>query len=116
MKIIFVLVALFVSLNAFSDTVAHSGKISKIMFFANDWGTYSEVDDGVMVFYMNPALPKACETGDNRVAIGIKHPLYQSIVSSVLAAKLAGTDVKIKYIDECTKRSNSWDFGYISLE
>lgn len=103
------------SLDVFSETGENFGKISKIQFFTNDWGTYNEADSALAVFYMDPALPKACDTGEKRVAIGVNHPLYQSVVSSLLAAKISGTDVKIKYVKACTARSNSWDFGYLLL-
>lgn len=100
----------------FAGNANHSGKISKVRFFAISWGSYSETDDAVMVFYMEPSLPSACGTGDNRIAIGINHPLYSSVVSAVLAAKMSDTQVNLSYLTTCSKRPDAWDFGYIGIE
>lgn len=115
------LLTIFIALNStfiFAGTASNTGVISKVMFFANGWSTYNESDDAVMVFYMQPALPSACGNPnyDGRIAIGVNHPLYESVVSAVLAAKISGEKVGVKYLTTCTKRNNSWDFGYIGLE
>jgi len=115
MKYVFIIL-MSVSSLVFAGSANHSGKISKVMFFTNNWGNYSETDDGMMVFYMEPSLPSACGTGDNRIAIGISHPLYTSVVSAVLAAKMSDSQVNLSYLTTCSKRSNSWDFGYIGIE
>ncbi len=116
-KVLFFFMLCLFSSMYFSAPTGHTGTISKVTFFGGDWGTYNESDDAVMVFYMSPSLPSPCGVSayDGRIVIGVKHPLYDSVVSTVLAAKMSGSTVDVTYLTSCTKRYNSWDFGYIAL-
>ena len=115
MKKYLLLALIFTSGICHAGNTNHFGKITDILFFSKNWGSYSNSDGAVAAIYMEPALPKACETGDNRVVIDVDHPLYDSVVSAALAAKLAQTDVQLNYLSTCSVRSNSWDFGYLRL-
>jgi len=107
---------MLISSLANSSNTSHEGQIKEIVFFSKNWESYSNGDGAVAGFYMDPPLPKACGTGDSRVLIDVEHPLYDSVVSAALAAKMSRTKVKLNYLSTCSIRYNSWDFGHLFLK
>ena len=115
--IFFVLMFLCVGGTAIAASTSHEGKIKEVWVFSDNWGTYTESNNyGIVGIYMDPPLPKGCGTGDIRVAVSSKHPIYKSVLSTALAAKALGATVQVYYLDTCTVRSNSWDFGFIKIK
>lgn len=99
----------------FTSAGSYVGKVEKIDLHSNHWTTYNPNDLGVMSLYL-VGLPKSCgdSNGLNRVVIGSDHPLFNTVFSLALAAKVSGTPIKINYLDSCETRSGAWDFGFIS--
>ena len=116
LRILISLLLLQISCYSFAGNTNHVGVIKEVIFFAKNWGAYSNNDGAVAAIYMEPALPRACGTGDYRVVIDVDHPLYQSVVSAALAAKVSQMPVRLNYLSTCSVRGNSWDFGYLHLK
>ena len=111
MKKLLILLSLLVpTLSHAADTAGFTGKITDIVTFPNDYGSYNESVKGLLAIYID-GLPKGCETGVNRVLISVDHPLYESVLSMALYAKASNSDVKVLYFTECTMRTNSWDLA-----
>ena len=104
----------FFGANVAAGTI--TAKIEKIELHGYNWGTYNPNDLGVLSLYIE-GMPKSCNqnNGQNRVVILTDHPLYQSVYSMALAAKLANKNIFIHYLDTCNVRAGGWDFGYVSL-
>ncbi len=104
----------FVSNFVFSASII--GKVEKIDVHGNSWGNYNPNDLGVLSLYIE-GMPKSCNdpNGNNRVVITSDHPLFNSVLSIALAAKMSGRNLYVQYLDTCNTRAGAWDFGYVSL-
>lgn len=112
LKLIF---GLAVACNASAATVNHTGKVTDIRVFSKNYSTYNVNDTGMAVIYVE-GLAGACGTAERRIAITTDHPLYHSVLSVALAAKMAQSDVEVVYIDSCTQRQSAWDFAVLRLK
>ncbi len=109
--------ALSVFLCSFSfsaDVLTHTGQVTYIVAFPHSYGNYNENIQGLLGIYVE-GLPKGCSDGISRVVISKDHPLHDSALSIAMMAKASGTDVKVAYFNDCTLRSESWDFAYIYI-
>ncbi len=106
---------LMITCNASAATIIHTGKVTDIRVFSKNYGTYSVSDTGMAVVYVE-GLAGACGTNEGRIAITSDHPLYQSVLSIALAAKMSQSDVEVAYIDKCTQRPSAWDFAVLRLK
>jgi len=95
------------------------GKIADVYLFSDDWETYNTQDTGIAAIYMTPSsgweLLPGCGTGQRRILISTDHPLFNSVVSTVLTAKVTGQTVELWHLTKCTIRTNAWDFGVIRV-
>ena len=60
-------------------------------------------------------LSGACTSGEKRIAISTDHPLYDSVLSMALSAKISNSKVKVMHLSTCSSRSNAWDFAAIEI-
>lgn len=104
------------SFSTYAASASYTGKIEKLNLHGNNWGTYNPNDLGVLNITMK-GMPISCgqEDGYNRVVITSDHVLFTSVLSIVMAAKLADRDITIHYLNSCNVRSGSWDFGFVEL-
>jgi hypothetical protein len=105
---------MFYCSHAYSAAV--TGYVTKINLHSDSWSTYNVSDKAMMSIYVE-GLPPGCNKvgGDSRVVITTDHPLYNSVYSLVLSAKVSGKKIRVEYLSTCTHRADGWDFGYISL-
>ncbi|MCE2027959.1 hypothetical protein [Sessilibacter corallicola] len=118
MKRFFLLLVLAISAApSFAQTTRVTGLISDIWFFSNNFSTYNQAGDTALaVFYIDsPELLPACGDGPPRIAISTDHPLYDSVVSAALAAKISQKRVQMWHLPTCNIRENSWDFALFSF-
>jgi hypothetical protein len=108
------ILTLFLSVNSYSGS--YSGKVQQIDLHADKWGVYNPDDKGILSLYL-VGMPKSCgeEGGLNRVVITSDHPLFQSVISIALTAKISDKNLTIHYLDSCNTRSRAWDFGFVSF-
>lgn len=98
-----------------AETGVVTGKVTAVTTNCNTVNPYSEETcDGLTNIYVE-GLPNACGTGAPRVAIGVGHPLYQTVVSLALTALTTQLTANLSYVETCTVRGNSWDFSYMYL-
>lgn len=110
-----VFLALFIPSVASAKSVTVSGYVKKLDLHTHNWQNYNVNDTGFASIYLDE-LPIACGTGLKRVVIHSTHPLFPTVISTLLAAKIANKKVHITYLDSCQTRSGAWDFGYISFQ
>ena len=113
----FMLGLLLITFSWFSfsaNVLKTSGYISKTRTFAKNLTSYNVNDTGLFVIYMD-SLGGACGTHEKRVAISSDHPLYQTVVSTALAAKASKAKIELWHLDTCSQRYNAWDFALIDL-
>ena len=114
-RFIFLVIFLLVSLETNAAKVlTHDGKVTQIVAFPHSYGSYSENAKGLLGIYVE-GQPKGCGSGQNRVVISKNHPLHDSVLSMAMLAQTAGKQVRIAYFNECTIRSESWDFAYFYI-
>jgi len=114
-RIIFLVLVIFFSAQVHAGKVAQAtGEIYKVMSFTKGYNNYNVNDTGLFTFYMD-TLPPACNSKERRVSISTDHPLYQTVVSTILMARASNMPVTVWYIDTCSQRSNSWDFAVIEI-
>lgn len=92
-----------------------SGKIHSINIHLDNWNTVDLSQNGVFMFTIE-SLPGACDSGQRRIAIKTNHPLYDTIVSTVLSAQAQSKPVTVNYLEQCTFRGSAWDFGTLYFE
>ena len=117
MKIILpVFLSIIFSSHAFGNSDGHTGKVQKIDLHGKSWQNYNPNDKGVLSLYIE-GMPKSCDqtNGLGRVVIETDHPLFESVFSVALAAKLSDKNVYVHYLNSCNTRSSAWDFGFLSL-
>mgnify|MGYP000592642784 CR=1 FL=1 len=85
-KYFLLLGSLFLSDSILAGTVSHTGTVTDIRVFSLNYGTYDTGGAAMAVFYVSD-MQGACGTAEGRVGISSDHPLYQSVLSMVLAAK-----------------------------
>lgn len=95
-------------------TTTITGKVTEVASFPMSYGSYNKNITGLLGIWVE-GIPSGCGDGNKRVVITHDHPLHDSAMSIALLAKATGKEVKIAYFDECTIRSDSWDFAYIWL-
>lgn len=114
-KIVFI-VFLFIQWKiCVADVLSITGKVTKVVTFSKSYESYSESQSGLTGIYIE-GMPKACGNGNTRALIGVGHPVHDVALSIALTAYATGKKVKLAYINECTQRSNGWDFAYIQFE
>jgi hypothetical protein len=114
-RFIFLIIFLLVSLETNAAAIlTHEGKVTHIVAFPHSYGSYSENEKGLLGIYVE-GLPKGCGSGVDRVVISKKHPLHDSVLSMAMLAQTSGKKVRIAYFNECTIRSESWDFAYFYI-
>jgi len=115
MKRLMLIVVLMYSSSSFA--AEFTGYVEEIAIHSDSWGTYNENDAAMLSIYME-GMPLGCgmSNGTNRVAIRTSHPLFNATLSLVIAAKMAGKQLQVTYLNTCNTRSGVWDFGYISLK
>jgi hypothetical protein len=92
-----------------------TGKVTRIVTHSSSYNPYSETSRGLTAIYVE-GLPKSCgNNGQARVAIGVDHPVHNTVVSMALTAHSTGKKVTLEYLDTCTVRSNSWDFAFMFI-
>ena len=106
--------SLFLSVDAFS--AAYTGKVDKIILHADEWNVYNPNDTGILSLYL-VGMPKSCGSDDGlgRVVITSDHPLFQSVISLALTAKISDKNLTVHYLDTCKTRSQAWDFGLVTF-
>ena len=116
MRFFILFILTFFSVASYAEVFTYEGYIEKVEVHADNWKEYNENDIGILSIWME-GMPKSCNdtNGYNRTVIRSSHNLYDSVLSVVLAAKLANKKVKLTYLDTCNTRFRAWDFGYISL-
>lgn len=97
-----------------ADVISHTGKVTRVVAFPYSYGEYSESQRGLLAIYVE-GLPKGCDSGQERIVIGVDHPIHDSVLSIALMAKVSGTEVNIAYFNTCTIRSESWDLAYLTI-
>ena len=106
-----------VSFYGYVEAQEAEGLIKKIQFTAKTYATYDTSAIGMAFVYLDE-LPPAC--GDNdanrRFVISTDHALYNSVVSSALAAKASGQSIRVRYIAECNIWGNAWDFSILYVQ
>lgn len=111
MKVFFLmLLACFSNWCFAGNLVPVKAKVTKVSGHTSSFTTYTESEKGVFFIFMED-LPNACGDGMGRVAISHEHPLFETVVSVALLARTTGEPIEMAYIDKCTVRENSWDFG-----
>ena len=96
------------------DVITHTGKVTKVVAFPYAYDNYNESQKGLLAIYVE-GLPKGCGGGQERIVIGVDHPIHDSVLSIALMAKASGTEVNIAYFNACTIRSESWDLAYLTI-
>jgi hypothetical protein len=86
------------------------GKITEIAAHSASYEQYRTTSKGLVFIYME-GIPKGCGFGEERVAIGLEHPLFSTIVEMALSAKASGQTVELWYLNTCSAREGSWDFA-----
>ena len=94
--------------------MSHTGKIALLSGHSSSYASYDIAQKGIFFIFVE-GLPSACGNGMARIAISDDHPLFSTVVSSMMVAKTTGVEVTLTYVDECTIRGNSWDFGSFSF-
>lgn len=112
-KVLFVVLVIVVSKGAFAGSI--TGAVTQVGTALDSWGTPDVNQKGVFTFNVG-GLPKACGSGYGRIVIPTDHPLYNTVVSMVLSAQAQKRSVIANYLNSCTYRSNSWDFGTLSIQ
>ena len=97
MKMLLCTVLLMFSFGSNAAQVYIDGKVKSIKMFSD------------VVIYVT-SVPRACNTGQPRVAIDKNDPVFSAVVSSALAAKATDATVQIGYHDSCSVNALSWDF------
>ena len=73
---------------------------------------YAETGKGFAAFYIE-GLTGSCGGAEKRVGISTNHPLFNTVFSTMLAAKVSGQPVEIWHFNACTLRNNAWDFSVL---
>ena len=108
------LFAIISKLSFGADVLTHAGKVTRISAFPYSYGNYSESQRGLLTIYVE-GLPEGCGDGQQRVVIGVDHPIHDSVLSIALMEKASQAEVTIAYFDACTIRSESWDLAYLTI-
>lgn len=109
-QVVFLFLMLFGSVVHSAELVEHKAKVTRISGHSNTYTSYSESENGVFFIFME-GLPNACGNGMGRIAITHNHPLFSTVVSAAMLARTTGEPMTIVYLNSCTVRNNSWDFG-----
>ena len=113
MRVVILLISLSLNYSAFAITV--SGNVTKLRMFKSDYQTYLGGGVGILTFYVD-TLSGACGSNEKRIAISTDHPLYETVFSTVLAAKVSGTSITVNHLETCSQRGSTWDFGILDLD
>ena len=96
-----------------SILVDAKGKIISLDICSNNWGNPEDIGPAVFFIYMNE-IP-AHSSGYKRVVISSNHPAYKEIVALAIKAYENQWDVRLFVLNSSIIRSNSWDFGILSI-
>ena len=109
----FVLFLLY-SASSFASFDTVSGKVYNVSTGLDNWQLPDVTQKGVFTFFVE-GLPNACGDGNPRIAIPTDHPLFNNVVAMVLSAQAQDRSITLNYLESCTYRSNSWDFGTFTI-
>lgn len=115
MRFVLVILLSLMSYAVHAVTESVIGKVTKVEFHLADFTNLNENQQALALISVE-GVPLSCNGSQRRVAIAASHPLYKSIVSAALFARISNINVKVHYgKDSCTVRHDALDLQVFTL-